>query len=75
MYIRDKSRIYTGPKHSVAFGTLRVQVLSPELRAAPRDPYFNELKMPKREMTDAVSIRLRMTAVDLCFCRDENRRP
>lgn len=38
MYIRDKLRIYTGQKRSVACGPLRAFALSFELRAAPRDP-------------------------------------
>ncbi|MGP8437834.1 plasmid mobilization protein [Paraburkholderia fungorum] len=62
MYIRDESRIYTGQKHSVAFGPLRTFVLSVELRATPRDPYLSEIKMPKRviEPKSAVVI-LRVT--------------
>jgi uncharacterized protein (DUF1778 family) len=49
----------------VACGTLRALSLSFELRAAPRDPYFNEKKMPgKSEAVKSVSIRLRMTAED-----------
>jgi hypothetical protein len=60
MYIRDKSRIYTCPTRSVACGTLRSLGLSIELRAAPRDPYFNEKKM----LGKSVSIYLRMTAED-----------
>jgi hypothetical protein len=39
--------------------------LSIELRAAPRDPYFNEKKMAgKSEAAKSVSICLRMTAED-----------
>jgi hypothetical protein len=50
MYIRDKSRIYTGQKRSVAFGPLRTFALSVELRASPRDPYLSDLKKcPKRK--------------------------
>lgn len=62
MYIRDKSRIYTGQKRSVAFGPLRAFALSVELRASPRDPYLSDLKMPRRvsEPKSAVVI-LRVT--------------
>ncbi|CPF79760.1 Uncharacterised protein [Burkholderia pseudomallei] len=48
MYIRDESRTYTGPTRSVACGTLHALSLSFELRAAPRDPYFNEKKCQER---------------------------
>ncbi|CAG2138119.1 hypothetical protein LMG19282_01448 [Cupriavidus campinensis] len=41
MYGRDKSPPYTGEMHSVAFGPLRAFPLSVELRASPRDPYFD----------------------------------
>lgn len=62
MYIRDKSRIYTGAKRSVAFGPLRVFPLFCELRASPRDPYVSEIKMPKQKVlnpkTETVILRV-----------------
>ncbi|MGF6815891.1 hypothetical protein OKW33_002697 [Paraburkholderia atlantica] len=65
MYIRDESRIHTGPTRSVTCGTLRALSLSFELRAAPRDPYFNEIKMQgKSEAANSVLIRLPITAKD-----------
>jgi hypothetical protein len=73
MYIRDKSRIYTGLKHLVAFGTLRVQVLSLELRAAPRDPYFMSQTMMKCEKTKTVAMGLRMTVRDKAAIEERAR--
>jgi len=37
MYVRDKSRTYTGPAHWMPAASTRL-VLCRQLRAAPRDP-------------------------------------
>ena len=74
MYIRDQSCIYTGQKRSVACGPLRPFVLSVELRAMPRDPYFNEIKMPKpSKAKKSALISLRMTAEDKALIEEKAR--
>ncbi|MGY8527575.1 plasmid mobilization protein [Paracidovorax citrulli] len=67
MYVRDKSRPYTGQKHSVASGPLRASALSVELRAPPRDPCFEwDKKMGNKASTRGKTARfeLRLTPED-----------